>query len=280
MAESTVRLDAQAQEAIVGSAGHDAHADQGGGPEGRGLFSHDDQTVPTLSVAGLSRSTTAGSRPQRSRGYMTVHALEATGGLTYAQMPQYATADGKGTSDKGAGPSRIRAAHRSSQPRAPGLDQPRRRSPRRSTPATWPSRSRSSGIVVGFALLLSGIGFAILAVGGTLRDAEPAFRLFGKRRPKVGAAFPRPRRPRLIGGHAAPTGRNDAGGTGGTPPTPPASRRLRCRLSSAPTSAVQNAQRRARPGCRTGTRGTSAGVPLPSWGVARSSAATGLMTRK
>ena len=28
---------------------------------------------------------------------MTIHALEATGGLYYAQMPRYATADGKGT---------------------------------------------------------------------------------------------------------------------------------------------------------------------------------------
>ena len=39
------------------------------------------------------------------------------------------------------------------------------------------------GIVVGIALLLSGIGFAILAVGGTLRNAEPALS-FG-RKPKI-----------------------------------------------------------------------------------------------
>jgi hypothetical protein len=30
---------------------------------------------------------------------MNIHALEASGGLTYAQMPRYATADGKGTND-------------------------------------------------------------------------------------------------------------------------------------------------------------------------------------
>ena len=28
---------------------------------------------------------------------MRIHALEATGGKTYAQMPQYPTTDGKGT---------------------------------------------------------------------------------------------------------------------------------------------------------------------------------------
>ena len=36
------------------------------------------------------------------------------------------------------------------------------------------------GIVVGIALLLSGIGFAILAVGGTLRRTEPALQFSGK----------------------------------------------------------------------------------------------------
>ena len=41
------------------------------------------------------------------------------------------------------------------------------------------------GIVTGFALLLSGIGFAVLAAGGTLRNAEPALKLFGKRTPKA-----------------------------------------------------------------------------------------------
>jgi hypothetical protein len=30
---------------------------------------------------------------------MRIHTLEATGGQTYAEMPRYATADGKGTND-------------------------------------------------------------------------------------------------------------------------------------------------------------------------------------
>jgi hypothetical protein len=41
------------------------------------------------------------------------------------------------------------------------------------------------GIVVGVALLLTGIGLAILAVGGTLAGATPAFKLFGQRSPKA-----------------------------------------------------------------------------------------------
>jgi hypothetical protein len=31
---------------------------------------------------------------------MRIHALEGTGGQNYSQMPQYATADGRGTADK------------------------------------------------------------------------------------------------------------------------------------------------------------------------------------
>jgi hypothetical protein len=45
------------------------------------------------------------------------------------------------------------------------------------------------GIVVGVALLLSGIGFGILAMGGTLLNAQPALKLFGKRTPKTVGKF-------------------------------------------------------------------------------------------
>ena len=48
------------------------------------------------------------------------------------------------------------------------------------------------GIVVGIALLLSGIGFAVLAVGGTLRNPDPAFKLFGRKSPKTAGATPVP----------------------------------------------------------------------------------------
>src|SRR6476659_6158311 len=54
-------------------------------------------SVPTTSVAG--QAINDGTRAHAFAGYMRIHALEATGGLTYAQMPRYATADGKGTND-------------------------------------------------------------------------------------------------------------------------------------------------------------------------------------
>lgn len=40
------------------------------------------------------------------------------------------------------------------------------------------------GIVVGLALLLTGFGFAILAIGGALRNADRTV-TFGKRDPKA-----------------------------------------------------------------------------------------------
>src|SRR6185295_917640 len=53
--------------------------------------------LPTCSVAGKPIANGADARCFAS--YMRIHALEATGGKTYAQMPQYATSDGKGTND-------------------------------------------------------------------------------------------------------------------------------------------------------------------------------------
>jgi len=40
------------------------------------------------------------------------------------------------------------------------------------------------GIVVGVALLLSGIGFGILAIGGALRNEDSALAKLGKRSPR------------------------------------------------------------------------------------------------
>jgi hypothetical protein len=137
-------------------------------------------SFPSLSVAGKPIDT--GARARAFAGYMRIHALEASGGLTYAQMPHYATADGKGTNDP------LKAVQVAGRP----VDNAARQ--------VWVTETALStaleasymaeqislfAIVVGIALLLSGFGFAILALGGTLRDAEPALRVFGRGAPKV-----------------------------------------------------------------------------------------------
>ncbi len=52
-------------------------------------------TIPTSSIA--NKAVTNGSQARTFAQYMRIHTLMATGGLTYAEMPRYATADGKGT---------------------------------------------------------------------------------------------------------------------------------------------------------------------------------------
>ena len=57
-------------------------------------------SAPSCTVAGEKVDT--GMEAKCFADYMRIHALEATGGKTYSQMPQYATDDGKGTNDKAA----------------------------------------------------------------------------------------------------------------------------------------------------------------------------------
>src|SRR5262245_3788219 len=52
-------------------------------------------SIPSCSVAGKTINT--GGEARCFAQYMRIHALEGSSGLTYAQMPRYATADGKGT---------------------------------------------------------------------------------------------------------------------------------------------------------------------------------------
>jgi hypothetical protein len=123
-----------------------------------------DVSLPSCSVAG--ETIASGAEARCFATYMRIHALEASGGLTYAQMPRYATKDGKGTNDAAAA-----AKTANGQP----LDNPTR--------AVWVNETALStalnvsymadqlalfGVVVGIALLLSGIGFIILAAFGAL----------------------------------------------------------------------------------------------------------------
>jgi putative Mn2+ efflux pump MntP len=131
---------------------------------------------PKLSVAGKAIST--GDRAHAFAGYMRIHALEATGGLTYAQMPRYATADGKGTNDE------AQALTVNGRPQ----DNPARQVWINETALStalnasyMADRLSIFGIVVGIALLLAGVGFAVLAIGGALRNPDSALSFLRKR---------------------------------------------------------------------------------------------------
>ena len=127
-------------------------------------------SLPTCSVAG--QPVDNGTRARCFADYMRIHTYLATGGVPYAQMPRYATEDGKGTNDP------AKALQQNGRP----VDNAARN--------IWVTETALStalnvsymaeqlarfGLVVGIALLLSGFGFVILAVGGALRAGSWLF---------------------------------------------------------------------------------------------------------
>ena len=131
-----------------------------------------DFNFPTCSVAGkaVNNGTTARCFAQ----YMRIHALTATGGLTYSEMGRYATPDGKaaGTNDA------TKAVQNNGQPVS------------NSARDIWVTETALTtalnvsymatqlalfSLVVGIALLLAGVGFIILAYAALHRkEASPA----------------------------------------------------------------------------------------------------------
>jgi hypothetical protein len=116
-------------------------------------------SLPSCSVAGKSIDT--GSTARCFAQYMRIHALEASGGLTYAEMGRYATADGSpvGTNDT------AKAVTKDGQPVANAARN------------TWVTETALTtalnvsymaeqlslfSIVIGVALVLAGLGFGIL----------------------------------------------------------------------------------------------------------------------
>jgi hypothetical protein len=135
---------------------------------------------PTQSVANQKIDT--GAKARTMAQYMHIHALEATGGYTYAQMGIYTAKPGTPKSQLMVGGGTDNAQYAAIDPQT---KQPVQNGARQVwvtetalTTALNTSYMASQlglfGIVVGIALLLSGFGFAILAIGGALRNPETA----------------------------------------------------------------------------------------------------------
>ena len=166
-ARSTVQ-DSLKQEQIVGTPDMTpeaiaAEAKQAGLPESTPL--------PTKSVA--DEPITTGDEARTFAAYMRVHTLESTKGLTYAQMGRYVSAanpdDPKGTSDEAA------ALKENGQPvanRARDIWVTETALTTALNVSYMAEQLSIFGIVVGIALLLSGIGFILLAFLAVRRWAE------------------------------------------------------------------------------------------------------------
>jgi hypothetical protein len=136
--------------------------------------------TPGCSVAG--KLVNSGDRARCFASYMRIHTFGATSGLTYSQMGRYVAKPGaplKATDGLGATNDSKYALvdAKTQQPVSNG---------RRDIWVTYTALTTALnssymadqlslfGIVVGVALLLSGIGFGILAIGGALRSPDSA----------------------------------------------------------------------------------------------------------
>jgi hypothetical protein len=127
-----------------------------------------DSTIPNQLVD-------TGSEAQAFAKVMRKHTLEATGGQTYAQMPRFLGKDGKPTSD-------AKAAAVNPKSGAP-VDNPARQIWVTETALTtalntayFAESVATFAIVMGAALLLTGIGFLILTLRTLRRPAATAAR--------------------------------------------------------------------------------------------------------
>jgi hypothetical protein len=117
--------------------------------------------LPTCSVA--NKAINSGADARCFAQYMRIHTFEATGGQTYSQMGRFLTADGTATSD----------------PKAAAIDPKTKQPVENGLRNLWVTETALTtalnvsylasqislfSIVVGVALVLSGIGFIILAL--------------------------------------------------------------------------------------------------------------------
>ena len=101
---------------------------------------------------------------------MEHHTLEATEGKRYAEMGRFLTPSGGDTSDEAL------AAKQNGRPVENGLRNMWVTETALTTALNMSFMAEQLslfGIVVGIALLLTGVGFFVLAIGGALRRTEP-----------------------------------------------------------------------------------------------------------
>src|SRR5512133_2008552 len=126
-------------------------------------------SLPSCNVAGKSINT--GSEARCFASYMRIHALEATGGYTYAQM-------GRFTAKPDTPKAQLAVGGGTDNPQWAVMDTATKQPVANGARNIWVTETALTtalntsymadrlglfGIVVGFALLLSGIGFVILA---------------------------------------------------------------------------------------------------------------------
>ncbi len=147
----------------------------------------DDPAVAKFASQWADEQVTTGTQGRAFAQVIYEHALESSGGLTYAQMGRFVSSkdpeNPAGTNDEAAAlkddkGSPVSNSARNTWVTATALSTALNMSYMAEQMALF-------GIVVGVALLLSGIGFMVLALGGALRRGEA---------PEVASSTTKPRR--------------------------------------------------------------------------------------
>jgi hypothetical protein len=129
--------------------------------------------IPDEAVAGKSIDT--GGEANAFAGYLRIHALESTGGRVYAEMGRFLDEEGNPTNDEA-------AAAKDPETGAPVPNQARNLWVTATALSTalntafFAERVGLFSIAIGCALLLVGIGFLVLTLGGALRRGAAAGR--------------------------------------------------------------------------------------------------------
>ena len=154
---------------VIGMNGRDRVATELGREQ---IVGTPDSTIPNQLV-------NTGNEAQAFAKVMRKHTLEATGGKTYAQMPQFLTASGKGTNDEKAAAKDPKSGGPAANP-ARNIWVTETALTTALNTAYFAESMATFVIAVGLALLLTGIGFLVL----TLRLL---------RQPSAAKQTPRPR---------------------------------------------------------------------------------------
>jgi len=147
--------------------------------------------LPTCEVA--EQTIDNGERARCFASYMRIHALEATGGYTYAEMGQFEAKPNtpKAELSPGGGTSNEQFALIDSETGQPAANGAREVWVTETALATALNASYMAdrlslfGIVIGIALLLTGIGFLVLVAGGAVRDPDSILRFMRSHKPHM-----------------------------------------------------------------------------------------------
>ena len=147
--------------------------------------------LPTCDVAG--KTVDNGERARCFASYMRIHALEATGGYTYSEMGRFEAKPGTPKSELAAGGGTDSEEYAVKDPKT---GEPADNAARE----TWVTETALStalnasymadrlslfGVVIGIALLLAGIGFAVLVATGAVRDPDTVLKFLHSHKPHV-----------------------------------------------------------------------------------------------